>query len=158
MMDTVSAGPGTRDGDQLAGLLQLPFTGAFQTTPGGGTISSNAALVAEAIPAALARRVYPYAAVLTVRSVKLASPEAAVLVNVPPSVAEPGFAPNDIVTAFVADVTTLPSESSTATTTGGVMIAPASPLAGWTTKASATAGAGLTVNELLTTLPTPDAD
>jgi len=69
----------------------------------------NATLIAPASPGAVARSVYPLPGRSMCKSLKLATPAAAVTVVVPVSVAPDGFAPSATVTVFVASRTVSPN-------------------------------------------------
>src|SRR5579862_9503892 len=95
----------------------------------------NGVLVAPARLVAEADSLYPVPAALSVRFANVAQPLEAAAVNVPPSVALPGFVPTAIVMLFVAVVTVLPTPSCTHTFTPGVIAAPAAALLGCTLNA-----------------------
>jgi hypothetical protein len=76
----------------------------------------------------------------TVRVPKVATPLTAVTVVVPQRVPPPGLSRIATVMLLVAPVTVFPDPSWIATTTAGLIAAPAVTLVGWTVKASAGAG------------------
>jgi hypothetical protein len=88
---------------------------------GRAALIVKALLVAPVSPVADAVSVYPAAALLMLRSVKLATPETAFLVLVPLRTPPPGFVPMATVIEAVEDVTVLPELSCT-TTVGGPAI------------------------------------
>src|SRR5678815_3219119 len=77
---------------------------------------------------------------------KLATPDDASTVVVPESVPPPGLVPMATVTLAVELVTVLPNVSSTATSTAGLIDAPAVALLGCAVGASLGAAAGVMLN------------
>ena len=89
----------------------------------------------------------------------MAAPAAAVTVVVPLSVLAPGFAPMVMVMESVAPVpvvTTLPPESSTLTTTAGVIGKPCDSLVGWTSTRSADAVPAVMLKVVLVAVVRPE--
>src|SRR5205823_1950152 len=74
------------------------------------------------------------------RSPNVATPLMAVTVRVPPRVPAPGLVPIAMVIEALLVATRFPPASCTLTCTGGLMLAPATVLVGWTVKASFAAG------------------
>ena len=74
--------------------------------------------------------------VLIVSVLKVATPETAFTVSVPPSVPELGFVPMAMLTEAVLPVITFPLESSTETVTAGLITLPATVFEGCTPKTS----------------------
>ena len=81
----------------------------------------NLVLVAEVSPGLVADSVYPIPAVLTVRLLKVAMPFWGVMLGVPPRPVAPPERLSLI--GFVAEETTFPLASSTATVTAGEIVA-----------------------------------
>ena len=77
------------------------------------------------------------------RSLNVATPLMARAVFVPLSVPPDGWEPSASVTPAPDETSVLPAASSTATCTAGAKAAPAEPLPGWVTKASAAPAPGL---------------
>src|SRR5512142_2054079 len=84
-----------------------------------------------------------------VRSLNVATPDAAALVGVPPSVPDPGFVPIATVTLPLNVVTVLPAASCAVTTTAGAMATPATPLLGSCVNTSCATGPTAISNVLL---------
>jgi hypothetical protein len=119
----------------MAGALGAPTTAFEGCTVKANlfplpTSTANWPLVAPASPVLAAVSVYGVPALSILRSEKLATPFVALTIAVPPSVPPAGFDPIATVIAALDVVTVLPLASWTATRTGGVMVAPATTLAG----------------------------
>src|SRR6267142_60846 len=107
-------------------------------------VTLNSGLFTAVRPVEVARRRYPFPALLIDRSENVATPATATTGLVPESVPLPGFAPAGIATLMlpVNCVAVLPNASRAVTSTGGVITAPAGVLAGATVNASCVAAPG----------------
>src|SRR6266516_495622 len=96
-----------------------------------------------------------------VKSPKVATPDTAGTVNVPPSVAGPSnplaSCPIAITTSPVNPVAVFPKASNAVTTTGGEISLPTTTWLGWTVNTSCAASAGFTVTLGLSVRGTPPA-
>src|SRR5204863_525308 len=96
-----------------------------------------------------------------VKSPKVATPDTAATVNVPPSVAGPSnplaSCPIAITTSPVNPVAVFPKASNAVTTTGGEISLPTTTWLGWTVNTSCAASAGFTITLGLSARGTPPA-
>src|SRR6266566_563927 len=91
------------------------------------------------------------------KSPKLATPLTAATLVVPPRVAPPGLLPNDTDTVPVNAGTGFPAGSSAVTWTAGVIVWPATVVAGWPVNATCVAEPGLIAKDSLVAPVSPDA-
>jgi hypothetical protein len=127
------------------GAINAPITTPLGCTvnasaAGALVVTSKAGLVAEASPLDAAASAYPWPACAMFRSGKLATPLLAATESVPASCPLPPSAAIDSAIVGPASATRLPKESSTASCTGGAIVAPACAFEGGTVKASFAAG------------------
>src|SRR5712691_7951682 len=104
-------------------------------------------------PAAAAVSVYPDPALSTLKSGKMATPTMAVTLVAPPSVPPLGFVPIATVTLPAKLIARFPSASRAVTCTAGLIVAPASVVAGWPVNTSWLAGPAMPVAVKVTGLP-----
>src|SRR5574341_619177 len=116
------------------------------------SVTSKVALVAWVRPPAAATSVYPRPGFARLIPPKLAIPSTALAVNDPLSVALPGLAPMDNVTALRAPATLVPVESWISTWITGEMVPSTVVLVGCTLKASFL-GAWITANDAAPGIP-----
>src|SRR2546428_13869108 len=90
------------------------------------------------------------------RSLNVATPDTALMLNVPDRVAPDGFVPIAIVTMPEKPVAGFPPPSSAVTCTAGVMIPPAPALLGWTVNWRLVAVPASTLKALLGVVRLPD--
>src|SRR5215831_3270486 len=119
---------------------------------------SNRALVAFGSPVTEAESRYPTPALLMLSVEKAATPALSATVVVPDSVPDEGFVPIVIVTVPLKVFTVLPSASSAATWTPGMIVDPAGVVPGSTRKPSFVAVPALIVKDELTPAGNPVAD
>src|SRR5512135_546192 len=108
----------------------------------GPGVMLNATLVSETRPEEVARSVYPFAALLMLRLLNVATPAEALRLLVPERLAPVGLDCSATATVFVAVPTRLPNASRISTCTAGEIEAPAVVVDGSTKKCNRLATAG----------------